>query len=107
MFGRLDNASASSDNRRTEVVCTIGPACRAPKKLIALMEAGMNVARLHSAYADHAEHAVNIERIRRAEKFTGRRAAVLIDDSRLSRRRVEVDSPLADGPRLCTALEVQ
>ena len=79
MFGRLDNASASFDNRRTEVVCTIGPACRAPKKLIALMEAGMNVARLHFAYADHAEHAVNIERIRRAEKFTGRRAAVLQD----------------------------
>src|SRR5882724_4093088 len=43
----------------------------------------------------------------RRRLYHARGAAVLVDMSRLSRRRVEMDSPLADGSRLCTALEVQ
>lgn len=65
--------------RRTAVICTIGPASRTPRKLISLIEAGMNVARLHFSYADQKEHGANIERIRRAEATTGVRVAILQD----------------------------
>ena len=49
--------------RRTKIICTVGPATSAPEKLQALVEAGMNVARLnfsHGAYestiADFIRH---------------------------------------------------
>lgn len=66
-------------DRRTKIVCTIGPACRSQKKLVELIEAGMDVARLHFSYADQAEHAENIKRLRKAERLTGRNIAILQD----------------------------
>ena len=42
---------------KTHVICTIGPACRSPKKIEALIAAGMNVARLHFSYSGQKEHA--------------------------------------------------
>jgi pyruvate kinase len=40
--------------RQTKIVCTIGPASSSETKLQALIEAGMNVARLNFAHGDHA-----------------------------------------------------
>ena len=36
--------------RRTKIVCTIGPASESPEMLRALLEAGMNVARLNASH---------------------------------------------------------
>ena len=50
--------------RRTKIVCTIGPATSSEPDLQALIEAGMNVARLNFAHGDHAQHGAVLARIR-------------------------------------------
>ncbi len=51
-------------NKRTKIVCTIGPASSSAEKIRALIEAGMNVARLNFSHGTHEEHAEVIQRIR-------------------------------------------
>lgn len=54
-------------NRRTKIICTIGPACWEVAQLETLLEAGMNVARLNFSHgANHAGHLAVLERIRQA-----------------------------------------
>src|SRR5574342_724067 len=53
-----------STPRRTKIVCTIGPATDAPETLAALMDAGMNVARLNFSHGTHDEHRVRISHLR-------------------------------------------
>ncbi|AQQ52814.1 pyruvate kinase [Planococcus lenghuensis] len=65
--------------RKTKIVCTIGPASESPEQLEALINAGMNVARLNFSHGDHEEHAVRIERIREASKKTGKIVGILLD----------------------------
>lgn len=66
-------------NRRTKVICTIGPACRSPQKLQELIHGGMDVARLHFSYGDQKEHADNIRRLRHAATAVGREIEILQD----------------------------
>lgn len=61
------------------IICTLGPACREPKVLMALIEAGMTVARLHFSYGTHAEHRENIRRVRQAAAAVGRHVEILQD----------------------------
>jgi pyruvate kinase len=49
--------------RQTKIVCTIGPATSSETQLQALIEAGMNVARLNFAHGDHAQHGAVLARI--------------------------------------------
>lgn len=65
--------------RRTKIVCTIGPATQDYEKLKELMLAGMNVARLNFSHGTHDEHLQRIQNIRRAEKELGCRVAILQD----------------------------
>lgn len=65
--------------RKTKIVCTIGPASETVEKLVQLIEAGMNVARLNFSHGNHEEHAVRISNIREAEKITGKNVAILLD----------------------------
>jgi pyruvate kinase len=65
--------------RRTKIVCTIGPASESLEKLIQLIEAGMNVARLNFSHGNHEEHAQRIKNIREAAKRTGKNIAILLD----------------------------
>jgi len=50
--------------RKTKIVCTIGPASESPEILGALIQAGMNVARLNFSHGTHEEHLRKIETIR-------------------------------------------
>lgn len=65
--------------RKTKIVCTIGPASEELSVLKRLMNAGMNVARLNFSHGSHEEHGRRIERIRQAEKETGKTIAILLD----------------------------
>ena len=49
---------------KTKIICTIGPASRAPEVLAQLIQAGMNVCRLNFSHGTHAEHAALIRDIR-------------------------------------------
>ncbi|MDQ0208100.1 pyruvate kinase [Alkalicoccobacillus murimartini] len=65
--------------RKTKIVCTIGPASETVDKLVKLIEAGMNVARLNFSHGDFEEHGARIENIREASKITGKTVAILLD----------------------------
>jgi pyruvate kinase len=64
---------------KTKIVCTIGPASRGHETLAAMIEAGMNVARLNFAHGTFDEHAATIVGIRAAAQGGGRRVAILAD----------------------------
>jgi pyruvate kinase len=65
--------------RRTKIVCTIGPASRAPEMLDRLVAAGMDVARLNFSHGTHAEHGTVIDLIRRGEERWGRPITIIQD----------------------------
>ncbi|MFC7624032.1 pyruvate kinase [Microlunatus sp. GCM10028923] len=65
--------------RRAKIVCTLGPATSAPERLIELVKAGMDVARLNMSHGDYADHEHNLTGVRRAAKITGRPVGVLVD----------------------------
>ena len=70
---------AALPNHKTKIVATIGPASDSPAMLERLLLAGMNIARLNFSHGDFPSHATNIERIRAAERATGRRVAIMAD----------------------------
>jgi pyruvate kinase len=63
-------------NNKTKIVATVGPACETPEMLERLIGAGLNIARLKFSHGDLSGHAERIERIRSAEKATGRRVCI-------------------------------
>jgi pyruvate kinase len=66
-------------NRRTKIVATIGPASRDHETLLAMMEAGMDVARLNFSHGTPEQHAETVARIRTAADRAERPVAVLQD----------------------------
>src|SRR5437660_1634005 len=78
---------------RTKIVCTIGPATSSEEQLEALMQAGMNVARLNFSHGKQEEHAAVIERIRSISTRLGCSIAILQD---LQGPKIRVGS-LQDG----------
>ncbi len=65
--------------RRTKIVATIGPASRDPDTLVAMIDAGMDVARLNFSHGTHDEHAETVERLRTAANRARRPLAILQD----------------------------
>ena len=65
--------------RYTKIVCTLGPASNTEDKLAALIEAGMNVARLNFSHSTHEEHAATLGRVRRVSNRLGKPVAILQD----------------------------
>jgi pyruvate kinase len=65
--------------RRTKIVATIGPASRNPETLLAMVEAGMDVARLNYSHGTLAEHEETVRRVRDAAGRAGRPVAILQD----------------------------
>ncbi|MBL9102565.1 MAG: pyruvate kinase [Myxococcales bacterium] len=65
--------------RRAKIVCTIGPASSTPEMIGALIEAGMNVARLNMSHGSHEDHTRVFEAIREASSARGVAVATLAD----------------------------
>lgn len=65
--------------RKTKIVATIGPACNSPEMLKAMIEAGMNVARLNLSHGSHENHSKQILTLRAAARDLGRNIAIMID----------------------------
>lgn len=65
--------------RRTKIVCTLGPASSTPDRIEALMEAGMDVARINFSHADHEAHGRTIRAIREVAERLRRPFAILAD----------------------------
>jgi pyruvate kinase len=65
--------------RKTKIVCTIGPASQSPQVLEALIQAGMNVARLNFSHGTHEEHLRKIETVRQISGRMKQPVAILQD----------------------------
>ena len=65
--------------RRAKIVCTMGPATASPERMLGLVEAGMDVARLNFSHGSHEDHQKVYEMVRTAARETGRAVAVLAD----------------------------
>ena len=65
--------------RRAKIVCTLGPATDTPERARALVEAGMDVARLNFSHGEHADHGRRFHEVRQAAEAAGRNVAVLAD----------------------------
>ena len=65
--------------RRTKIVATIGPASDSPELLRALVEAGIDAARLNFSHGTREEHAERARRIRAAQEEAGRPLALIAD----------------------------
>lgn len=65
--------------RRGKIVCTLGPATGTDEMVEALVEAGMDVARLNFSHGEHSDHEASYWRVRRASEATGRAVGVLAD----------------------------
>jgi pyruvate kinase len=78
--------------RKTKIIATIGPACETPEMLKAIIEAGMNVARLNLSHGSHKKHSQQILNLRAAASELGRNIAIMIDT-----RGIEVRTGLLVG----------
>ena len=80
--------------RRAKIVCTTGPATETPEQIQALVDAGMDVARINRSHGSPEEHEAIIGHVRAAAKASGRAVAVLVD---LQGPKIRLGR-FADGP---------
>lgn len=65
--------------RRAKIVCTIGPVTETPEQVQALVDAGMDVARLNRSHGDTEVHERVYHNVRAAALASKRAVAVLVD----------------------------
>jgi pyruvate kinase len=83
--------------RKVKIVCTLGPSTAGIDRLVAMMEAGMDVARLNFSHGDHEAHRKMYDDVRAAAKKVGRPIAVLGD---LSGPKIRVGKMKSGGVNL-------
>jgi len=67
------------NQRKTKIVCTLGPATDSAEGIAALIEAGMDVVRLNFSHGDRETHRATIRRIREVSRETDREIGILQD----------------------------
>jgi pyruvate kinase len=82
-------------HRRVRIVATIGPACRDRDTLAAMLDAGMDVARLNMSHGDQDEHARTFSLLRELSRSRQRPLALLQDLSGPKIRIGKLEVPIA------------
>ncbi|MFI1987980.1 pyruvate kinase [Actinoplanes sp. NPDC020271] len=80
--------------RRVKIVCTMGPATKSPERMLGLVEAGMNVARMNFSHDTRENHREMYELVRSAAEQADRPVAILAD---LQGPKIRLGK-FADGP---------
>lgn len=65
--------------RRTKIICTLGPAVNTIEKIVELINAGMDAARLNFSHGDYEEHLKFIKLLREASMITGKPIPLIQD----------------------------
>jgi pyruvate kinase len=65
--------------KRTKIVCTIGPACDSETTLLKMIKAGMNVARLNFSHGIWDWHLATLKKIRKVAKKANEPIAIIQD----------------------------
>jgi pyruvate kinase len=84
--------------RRTKIVATIGPASSTPELVGALVDAGMDAARLNLSHGTHDDHAGRAALVREAEREAGRPIAIIGDLQGPKFRVGDLDAPIVLRP---------
>ncbi|MDO5061049.1 MAG: pyruvate kinase [Actinomycetaceae bacterium] len=82
--------------RRAKIVCTIGPATESPEQIQALVDAGMDVARINRSHGSVEAHEEVVRRVRKASRASGRAIAILVD---LQGPKIRLER-FANGPHM-------
>lgn len=64
---------------RTKIICTMGPAVSKYQKILQLIDAGMNVARINMSHGNHDEHEKLIEMLKKARRERQVPLAIMLD----------------------------
>lgn len=64
---------------RTKIICTLGPAVNTAEKIGALIDAGMNVARLNFSHGTHEDHAQMISLLKQVREAKDVPLAIMLD----------------------------
>jgi len=64
---------------RTKIVCTIGPSVASYEKMVELIHAGMNVARINFSHGTQDEHLITINNLKKAREATQNPLAIMLD----------------------------
>jgi pyruvate kinase len=81
-------------NRKTKIICTLGPATESEEMIGKLMTAGTDVFRLNMSHAKHEWAAEMVKRVRRQAQHLGAHIAVLFDLTGPSIRTGDLPEPL-------------
>ena len=65
--------------RRAKIVCTLGPSTAVPGGVRALVDAGLDVARINRSHGSFEEHEAAYASVREASRESGRAVGVLVD----------------------------
>jgi pyruvate kinase len=79
--------------RRTKILATLGPASASVETVCALVEAGLDVARINCSHGDLAQHRQLIAAVRQVSAETGKPLAILLDLSGPKLRVGEIPQP--------------
>lgn len=66
-------------NKRTKIVCTLGPASESIETIEKMAKAGMNVARLNFSHGTHENHKILLDSVRKVAKKINEPIAVMQD----------------------------
>jgi pyruvate kinase len=64
---------------RTKIICTMGPAVSDYEKILELIDAGMNVARINFSHGTHEEHKKVIDNLKKAREAKKIPLAIMVD----------------------------
>ncbi|HYH26519.1 MAG TPA: pyruvate kinase [Blastococcus sp.] len=95
-------------SRRAKIVCTLGPATSSAEQVTALVESGMDVARLNFSHGSHEDHAAAYALVREASDTVGHAVAILADlQGPKIRLGTFADGPVtwASGSQICVTVE--
>jgi pyruvate kinase len=71
-----------TSQRRTKIVCTLGPACKSVDKLVEMIDAGMNIARFNMSHGDHQSHGEFVDLLKQAIKLRPNKNVGLMLDTK-------------------------
>ncbi|GMP95565.1 hypothetical protein CsSME_00044562 [Camellia sinensis var. sinensis] len=92
----VEQASTTSNaQRKTKIVCTIGPSTSSREMIWKLVETGMNVARLNMSHGDHASHQKTIDLVKEYNaQFEDKVVAIMLDTKGPEVRSGDVPQPI-------------
>ena len=68
-----------TNEKRTKIVCTLGPASDSEEILTKLVESGLNVCRFNFSHGSHEEHKARLDTVKKVREKLNKPIAILLD----------------------------